>query len=57
MRGGLRRFVYAWSRDAPSEAWPPDKRARDPVLLRVPDPDLLPAWLTDADTDYYVSEF
>jgi pimeloyl-ACP methyl ester carboxylesterase len=57
VRGGLRRFFYAWSGDAPSEAWPSDKRARDPVLLRVPDPDLLPAWLTNADIDYYVSEF
>ena len=57
VRGGLRRFFYAWSGDAPAEAWPSDKRAGDPVLLRVPDPDPLPAWLTDADIDYYVSEF
>jgi hypothetical protein len=45
VRGGLRRFFYAWSGDAPAEAWPSDKRAGDPVLLRVPDPDPLPAWL------------
>jgi pimeloyl-ACP methyl ester carboxylesterase len=57
VRGGLRRFFYAWSGDAPAEAWPSDKRAGDPVLLRVPDPDPSPAWLTDADIDYYVSEF
>ena len=57
VRGGLRRFFYAWSGDASAEAWPADKRAGDPVLLRVPNPDLLPAWLTDADIDYYVSEF
>ena len=57
VRGGLRRFFYAWSGDASAEAWPSDKRAGDPVLLRVPDPDPLPAWLTDADIDYYVSEF
>ncbi len=52
VRGGLRRFYYAWSGDAPAEAWPADKRAGDPVLLRVPDPDPFPAWLTDADIDY-----
>jgi pimeloyl-ACP methyl ester carboxylesterase len=57
VRGGLRRLFCAWSGDAPAEAWPSDKRASDPVLLRVPDPDLLPAWLTNADIDYYVSEF
>jgi pimeloyl-ACP methyl ester carboxylesterase len=39
VRGELRRFFYAWSGDAPAEAWPSDKRAGDPVLLRVPDPD------------------
>jgi pimeloyl-ACP methyl ester carboxylesterase len=54
VRGGLRRFFYAWSGDAPAEAWPADKRAGDPALLRVPDPDPFPAWLTDADIDYYV---
>jgi hypothetical protein len=52
----VRRFFYAWSGDAPAEAWPSDKWADDPVLLRVPDPDPLPAWLTEADIDYYVSE-
>ena len=57
VRGGLRRFFYAWSGDAPAEAWPADKRAGDPVLLRVPDPDPFPAWLTDADIDYYVGQF
>jgi pimeloyl-ACP methyl ester carboxylesterase len=36
VRGGLRRFFYAWSGDAPAEAWPSDKRAGAPVLLRVP---------------------
>ncbi len=56
VHGGLRRFFYAWSGDAPAEAWPSDKRAGDPVLLRVPDPDPLPAWLTAADIDYYVGE-
>jgi pimeloyl-ACP methyl ester carboxylesterase len=56
VRGGLRRFFYAWSGDAPAEAWPSYKGAGDPVLLRVPDPDPFPAWLTAADIDYYVSE-
>src|SRR5260221_11187980 len=57
MRGGLGRLWYAWSGDAPAEAWPSDKRVGDSVLLRVPDPDPFPAWLTDADIDYYVGEF
>jgi pimeloyl-ACP methyl ester carboxylesterase len=56
VRGALRRFFYAWSGDAPAEAWPSDKRAGDPVLLRVPDPATFPAWLTDTDIDYYVRE-
>ena len=56
VRGALRRFFYAWSGNAPAKAWPSDKRAGDPVLLRVPDPAPFPAWLTDTDIDYYVSE-
>jgi len=57
VRGFLRRFYYAISGDAPDGAWPRDKTASDPLLLGLADPDPFPAWLTEADLDYYVGEF
>ncbi len=57
VRGALRRFYYAISGDAPDGTWPNDKVVGDPLLLRLPDPDPFPAWLTDADLDYFVGEF
>ncbi|MFI4934876.1 MAG: alpha/beta fold hydrolase [Caulobacterales bacterium] len=57
VRGALRRFYYAISGDAPDGTWPSDKAVGDPLLLRLPDPDPFPAWLTPADLDYFVGEF
>jgi pimeloyl-ACP methyl ester carboxylesterase len=57
VRGGLRRFYHAISGDAPDGTWPTDKVVGDSLLHRLPDPDPFPAWLTDADLDYYVGEF
>ena len=57
VRGALRRFYYAISGDAPDGTWPNDKVHGDPLLLRLPDPDPFPAWLTDADIDYFTTEF
>ena len=57
VRGGLRRFYYAISGDAPDGTWPTDKVVGDTVLFRLPDPHPFPAWLTPADLDYYVAEF
>ena len=57
VRGALRRFYYAISGDAPDGTWPNDKVVGDTLLHRLPDPDRFPAWLTDADLDYYVGEF
>jgi len=57
VRGALRRFYYAISGDAPDGTWPNDKVVGDTLLHRLPDPDPFPAWLTDADLDYYVGEF
>jgi pimeloyl-ACP methyl ester carboxylesterase len=57
VRSSLRRFYYAISGDAPDRTWPTDKLVGDPLLLRLPDPDPFPAWLTAADLDYYVAEF
>jgi len=57
VRASLRKFYYAISGDAPDGTWPVDKKHGDPLLLRLPDPDPFPAWLTRADADYFVSEF
>ena len=54
VRGALRRFYYAISGDAPDGTWPTDKVVGDSLLHRLPDPEPFPAWLTDADLDYYV---
>ena len=56
VRGGLRRFYYAISGEGAAH-WPNDKVVGDNLLHRLPDPDPFPAWLTDADLDYYVGEF
>jgi pimeloyl-ACP methyl ester carboxylesterase len=57
VRDSLRRFYYAISGEAPDGSWPLDKKVGDPLLYRLPDPNPFPAWLTDADLDYYVGEF
>lgn len=56
-RDSIRRFYYAISGDAPDGTWPTDKVVGDSLLHRLPDPDPFPAWLTDADQDYYAAEF
>lgn len=56
-RDTIRRFYYAISGDAPDGTWPVDKKHGDSLLHRLPDPDPFPAWLTEADLDYYESEF
>lgn len=57
VRGGLRRFYYAISGEAPDGTWPLDKKHGDSLLHRLPDPQPFPAWLSRADEDYYVQEF
>ncbi len=56
-RATIRRFYYAISGDAPDGTWPTDKVVGDSLLHRLPDPDPFPAWLTEADLDYYAGEF
>jgi epoxide hydrolase A/B len=56
-RDSIRRFYYAISGDAPDGTWPNDKVVGDTLLHRLPDPSPFPAWLTDADLDYYAGEF
>jgi pimeloyl-ACP methyl ester carboxylesterase len=57
VRTSLSRFYYAISGDAPDGTWPNDKVVGDPLLLRLPDPEPFPAWLTREELDYYVGEF
>lgn len=56
VRGFLRKFYYAISGDAPPGAWPM-KPAGATLLEGLIDPDPFPAWLTENELDYYVSEF
>ena len=55
--GLLRKFVYAISGDAPDGTWPVNKTAADDLLTGLVDPEPFPAWMTQADLDYYVSQF
>ena len=57
IRGFLRKFVYAISGDAPEGTWPNNKTASDPLLLGLTDPKPFPGWMTEADLDYYESQF
>lgn len=60
VRGGLRRFYYAISGDAPDKYYPramSAKTSRSRLLDNLLDPDPFPAWLTVADLDYYVDAF
>lgn len=57
VRGFLRRFYYMISGDAPEGSWPVHKTADSTLLADMIDPDVFPAWLSDADLDYYVAEF
>ncbi|WP_037523029.1 alpha/beta fold hydrolase [Sphingomonas sp. Mn802worker] len=56
VRDFLRKFYYAISGDAPLGTWP-DKPAGATLLDGMVDPGTFPAWLSDADLDYYVGEF
>ncbi len=56
VRDFLRRFYYAISGEG-AATWPTDKLLGDPLLKGLVDPDLLPAWMTPADLDYYTAEF
>jgi pimeloyl-ACP methyl ester carboxylesterase len=56
-RDFLRRFYYLASGDADLSKFPRNKTSSDGLLDGLPDPEPFPAWLTNADLDYYVSEF
>jgi pimeloyl-ACP methyl ester carboxylesterase len=57
VRDFLRKFYYAISGDAPDGTWPTNKTAAATLLEGLVDPDPFPAWLTEAELDYYVGEF
>lgn len=56
VRDFLRKFYYAISGDAPAGTWP-EKPAGATLLEGMVDPGVMPAWMSDADLDYYVAEF
>lgn len=56
VRRFLRIFLTSIAGEAPPDAWP--VKPVDALLLDgLPDPEALPAWLTEADLDYYTAEF
>jgi pimeloyl-ACP methyl ester carboxylesterase len=55
VRDAMRRVLYGGSGD--SGAWHVNKPKHSTFLEGVPDPPQLPAWLTEADLDFYSSEF
>ncbi len=59
VRASLLRFLHGASGDAaPSERWQPvTPGPSGEAFAQLPPPETLPAWLTDADLDYYTTEF
>lgn len=60
VRRSLRRFFYALSGDAPPDLLPflfTAKPKNTGVLDGMPDPPVPPAWLREADLDYYAQTF
>jgi pimeloyl-ACP methyl ester carboxylesterase len=57
IRKSLRKIYYAGSGDSPKGMFRSDKRPGERMLDDLPEPVTLPDWLTDADIEYYVSQF
>ncbi|HEX5733811.1 MAG TPA: alpha/beta hydrolase [Blastocatellia bacterium] len=60
VKASIRRFLYAFSGEAPpgvTEYLFLRKPANTDVLEGMPEPEKLPAWLTEADLDYYAKEY
>jgi pimeloyl-ACP methyl ester carboxylesterase len=57
VRGTLRRVLWGISGDADDTSDWHSKRRDATFLEGMVDPAVLPAWLTDADLDYYTAEF
>ncbi|NIO40448.1 MAG: alpha/beta fold hydrolase [Burkholderiales bacterium] len=57
VRTSLRKLYYSGSGDAPDGIFRADKLPSDCMLSGMPDPEVLPAWLTQEDLDYYTRQF
>jgi pimeloyl-ACP methyl ester carboxylesterase len=57
VRGSLRKLYYAGSGDSQGYWGGIDKKHGDALLDGLTDPQPFPAWLSDADIDYFVGEF
>lgn len=57
VRGGLRKLYYAGSGDSVGYWGAPDKKHGDALLDGLLDPQPFPAWMSEADIDYFVAEF
>jgi pimeloyl-ACP methyl ester carboxylesterase len=57
IRKSLLKIYYAGSGASPKGMFRPDKRPDARMLDDLPDPAILPDWLTGQDLDYYVEQF
>jgi pimeloyl-ACP methyl ester carboxylesterase len=57
IRAALRKIYYSGSGDAPKGIFRKDKPPDARMLDDLPDPEVLPAWLSEQDLDYYVAQF
>ena len=57
VRKSMRTILYDWSGDAPEGAAVARKPEDARLFDDAPEPGRLPPWLSEADLDYYVSEF
>lgn len=53
----LRKIYYSGSGDAPKGMFSVDKPPDARMLDDIPSPEVLPAWLTEQDLDYYTAQF
>lgn len=57
VRTSLRKIYYSGSGDAPKGMFSADKPPGARMLDDIPAPEVLPAWLTEEDLDYYTAQF
>jgi pimeloyl-ACP methyl ester carboxylesterase len=57
IRTALRKLYFSGSGDAREGIFSPDKPLDARMLDDIPSPEVLPAWLTEEDLDYYTAQF
>jgi pimeloyl-ACP methyl ester carboxylesterase len=57
IRTALRKLYFSGSGDARKGIFSPDKPLDARMLDDIPSPEVLPAWLTEEDLDYYTAQF